>query len=693
MDTLEEDVVTHGDVRVLLEDLPQTLQDKYSEAMQRIKNQHKRRREIAIDILSWIFYALRPLTVEEIQHALAVRIGSAKFDRANILWREDLTGLCAGFVVIDDQNNIVRLVHETAQHYLELMRTTELTNAWNSIGQKCLMYLSWGLLENSMPISNLMKSLSFLGYTLEFWPQHLKSGPDTLVERSVLDLGLDMVNDEKKRKFLRALIQHYLGPRRDLYGLRDEDVSGLALAVWSGSREVSSQILDNGYEINSQNSQGVSAVDIAIYHRNKDLVDLLVERGAFINLETDAGLDVLMHASRDSGEITHMILKGGINPSTSPSGKFQVSFLAAAHDNCDAASLQHLLDQPEVISAKPSLPEQALFLATERGCETAIRVLLENGVNVNARGIDGESALHRAAFRANHAVIQLLLGKGADINQKDERGKTAWNSISKLRTHRETLTLLRKAGADPNTKDNQGGRNPIYIDGWADVSAMRHLLDNGVNPSITTDYGWHPMHWATQGGAVETIKLFIERGANVSVLCDQLKTPLDMVDEKKPNSREAKQVLLDAGAVSGRVAARRLAKASVEQESINVPRAVAYAVLRYLVNYEQGHDDDGEEPYDSDIMKAFVALVNGVPSLAKAKELADTAVEKGTLELSLNLSMGVLQALQSGLQDEDGTLVQQFGKLLMQRVKESPNVIVQEEDNGVVRLEVRGDDW
>ena len=465
MDTLEEDVVTHGDVRILLQDLPRTLQDKYSEAMQRIRGQHRRRREFATDILSWVFYALRPLTVEEIQHALAVRIGGASFDRTNILWKEDLTGLCAGFVVIDDQNNIVRLVHETAQHYLKMTRATELSHAWNSIGHKCLTYLSWGLLESPTLKADPREWLPFLGYTIEFWAQHLQSRPDTPAESPVLELGRDIIVDEKKSRSLHTLIQLYLGPRRDLYGLRDDNPSSLALTVWSGSREVSSQILDGSFDVNTRDRSGISAVDIAIYHRNKDLVELLVERGATINLETDAGLEALMYAARDSEDIARMILRGAIGPSISPTGKVQVAFLEAAHNHCDAAVMQQLLDQDEIKLSRPSLREQALFLATERGCETAIRVLLENGVDVAAQSIDGEAAIHRAAFRANHAVIHLLLGNGANINQKDNEGRTAWNLISKLRTHVETLTLLRNTGADPNTKDNRGGRSPLYIDG------------------------------------------------------------------------------------------------------------------------------------------------------------------------------------------------------------------------------------
>jgi hypothetical protein len=62
----------------------------YDEAMERIVNQKSGFRELAEQFLSWITYAQRPLTVRELQHALAVEPGEPELDEDNISEIEEL---------------------------------------------------------------------------------------------------------------------------------------------------------------------------------------------------------------------------------------------------------------------------------------------------------------------------------------------------------------------------------------------------------------------------------------------------------------------------------------------------------------------------------------------------------------------------------------------------------------------------
>ncbi|KIN08971.1 hypothetical protein OIDMADRAFT_70903, partial [Oidiodendron maius Zn] len=115
----------------------------YDEAMQRIESQNDDDKQLAKQVLYWISYALRPLTVEELQYALAVEPGESKLDEDNIPDEELLTSLCAGLVIVDKESSIIRLVHYTTQEYFNSIRASRFPRAQISIASTCLTYLSF----------------------------------------------------------------------------------------------------------------------------------------------------------------------------------------------------------------------------------------------------------------------------------------------------------------------------------------------------------------------------------------------------------------------------------------------------------------------------------------------------------------------------------------------------------------------
>ena len=135
--------LTPNAVKRALETLPNDLRETYDEAMERIESQGSECKQLAIRILYWIFYALRPLTVQELQHALAVEPETSELDEGDIPDKELLTSLCAGLVVTDRRSNIIRLAHYTAQVYFERTGVDWFPEAQNDIAMTCLHYLSF----------------------------------------------------------------------------------------------------------------------------------------------------------------------------------------------------------------------------------------------------------------------------------------------------------------------------------------------------------------------------------------------------------------------------------------------------------------------------------------------------------------------------------------------------------------------
>lgn len=97
-------------IRNTLENLPKGLDDTYAEVMNRIAGQNIEDKELAEEVLLWISYAARPLSVLELQHALAVEEKDSKTDVDALPDEEIMISVCAGLVVIDTESSTVRLV-------------------------------------------------------------------------------------------------------------------------------------------------------------------------------------------------------------------------------------------------------------------------------------------------------------------------------------------------------------------------------------------------------------------------------------------------------------------------------------------------------------------------------------------------------------------------------------------------------
>jgi ankyrin repeat protein len=89
------------------------------------------------------------------------------------------------------------------------------------------------------------------------------------------------------------------------------------------------------------------------------------------------------------------------------------------------------------------------------GGPEVVKILLEKGVNINAKGSTGETALMRASRREDPEVAKLLLEEGADINAKDFEGKTAliWAAWS---GHPKVVKTLIVNGANVHAETKKG---------------------------------------------------------------------------------------------------------------------------------------------------------------------------------------------------------------------------------------------
>ena len=100
--------------------LPSGLDSTYDTAMARIEKQSKDDSNLARLVLTWITTAFRPLSVTELQHALAThgKEGLTELDNGGVIAEDTLIRVCCGLVAVEPASKRIRLNHYTTQEYI-----------------------------------------------------------------------------------------------------------------------------------------------------------------------------------------------------------------------------------------------------------------------------------------------------------------------------------------------------------------------------------------------------------------------------------------------------------------------------------------------------------------------------------------------------------------------------------------------
>ncbi len=158
-----------------------------------------------------------------------------------------------------------------------------------------------------------------------------------------------------------------------------------------------------------------------------------------------------------------------------------------------------------------------LIQAAERGDLAAVRQLLADGVDPNARGrIGGWSALMRAT---TGDIVSALLEVGADITLIDEQGLDAL-AHALGDANAGVARVLQQAGADVNARNDYGWTRLRQAAFMRNVPAIELLRDLGADLSLDRGKLLSAASWYSSEGYVpateQTIELLVALGEDVN---------------------------------------------------------------------------------------------------------------------------------------------------------------------------------
>lgn len=158
----------------------------------------------------------------------------------------------------------------------------------------------------------------------------------------------------------------------------------------------------------------------------------------------------------------------------------------------------------------------ALHHASEFDNVKIVEMLLKNGADVSLQDVDGFSPLHFASLQGNHGVITLLLSERADLGARTVQGCTPLH-VAVIYNHLDAVRSLLDGEADPSVVADCGWAPVHFAAAGGFVELLELLLDAGAEIDSETTNGKSPLDIAIPLSHLKAAQLLIKRGATVSL--------------------------------------------------------------------------------------------------------------------------------------------------------------------------------
>ncbi|MBS0606227.1 MAG: ankyrin repeat domain-containing protein [Verrucomicrobia bacterium] len=322
-----------------------------------------------------------------------------------------------------------------------------------------------------------------------------------------------------------------------------------------------------------------TALRQACIYGPSDLVKLLIDAKASINLPDAEGLTPLHHACSNKGgsEVARHLINAKASEDLSDAGWITSLYIdaqdsakrTALHYAClcgDSDSVKLLIDAKANIHAKNQWGQTPFYLACFNGHSDVVKQLIAAKANINEKYITGTTALHAACLNGYPDVVRQLLAAGASLDTKNVNGKTPlqvakpivirrlredalkvqqaslqqeidqlnkdWSSALSERHCTKLLSLLQQA-RQKNILLNVDAKMPYFLTtplhlacGSGDSELVRLLIEAKANINDQDKDGDTPLHGACQSGHLQVAELLIKVGADISIKGEYGYTPL-----------------------------------------------------------------------------------------------------------------------------------------------------------------------
>lgn len=516
--------MTSKELRDVVQAQPQELGQLFEGMWLKLQGRRNYEGRRAVQILRWLSFATRPLTVAEITEALFIpdledqddAELAAKISETYV--RKRIQGPCESLVAINASveastpSTEVHIFHDSVRDFLlGKFRSKNLLDNVTTLqtrhtGELCLEYLMkdkvWDAEGGDGHIIGSLKE-----YAAQNWMKHFKDS----------EADTDSTIDCLKRFF--SLDNEHWSDWRDLYerleNLNAEKAEREYYAVQLGYVPVLEHIQNEGlFNPNQVGGAYGFPLQAACRSSHVSIAEALLTAGADVNaVGGHFGTALAAAAYSGSTVLVSKLLAHGARDIVDNDGHTAVFW--AAHQGY--SKILRILHQAHMsMKSAPNSPSP-LVRASYHGHRAVVDFLIEHGADVNALGKDGSTPMKVAADNGHFELVALLWKRGANIHATSgTTGQTPLHSAS-WSGHLKIVQFLLEKNADPNVTTPNGWSPISGAAGLGHLEVVRALFDHGADINKPNKHGWTPLHGAAICDHVELSEFLIAKGASPNV--------------------------------------------------------------------------------------------------------------------------------------------------------------------------------
>lgn len=353
------------------------------------------------------------------------------------------------------------------------------------------------------------------------------------------------------------IVRHLVQNGADVNAVSNANSIALHGAAFYGHAETVKLLIELGSEVNEANIHGYTPILSAAAGGHANIVEILVGAGADVNAQTIQGATLVMQAAvagsketfdlamsagastdivdNDGDDLLHCAAMGGnIGILTVALTK---GFDINRADNRGMTPFLHAAQNGHLDAAQLLIDNGANAQATSQGGGTALhglmelfwrqmdstalnvaRLLLANGVDVNARDDWEMTPLHRAMHTESADFVRLLLENGAEVNVANDEGITPLR-LAVQRQKAGFAEMLLEAGADPDWREKHDDATVLHCAvGKGDLETVNLLLPYVKDVNVKDRYGNTPLYYAVKHGHRQIAQTLKAKGATATEL-------------------------------------------------------------------------------------------------------------------------------------------------------------------------------